>query len=107
MQYQQGKPTDEGGLMSRPKETKKFSDFVAEKHAEMLELSTELAEIDQQLIVFGLEPLDIMDQFNELKGDLETNFTNWALMSEFETTFGLYLNQEWLLAKSRLPKFVD
>ena len=28
-------------------------------------------------------------------------------MSEFETTFGLYLNQEWLLAKSRLPEFVD
>ena len=50
--WQQGKPADERGLMSRPKETKKFSDFVAEKHAEMLELSTELAEIDQQLIVF-------------------------------------------------------
>ena len=57
--WQQGKPTDERGLMSRPKEMKQFSDFVAEKHAEMLELSTELAEIDQQLIVFGLEPLDI------------------------------------------------
>ena len=38
--WQQGKPTDERGLMSRPKEMKQFSDFVAEKHAEMLKYRT-------------------------------------------------------------------
>ena len=97
--WTQGKPADERGLMSRPKEMKQFSEFVAEKHAEMLELADELAEVDQQLSVFNLEPLDqIMDQFNELKVDIRVNFTSWALMSEFESTFRVFLNEEWLLA---------
>ena len=86
---------------------KQFAEFVSEKQAEMLELDAELKEINLQLEVFNLEPLNFVDDFGALKSDIESNFSNWALMTEFETTFGVYLNQEWLLAKSRVPEFVD
>ena len=104
-----GKPADERSLMDKPQEMKDYSEFVAEKHADFGELNLEMTDIEKELEIFKMEPLDgdVKSNFHDLKIDIETNFSNWALMNEFETAFGSYLNQEWLLCKSLLHEFQE
>ena len=95
--------------MDKPQEMKDYSEFVAEKHADFGELNVEMVDIEKELEIFKMEPLeaDVKSNFHDLKVDIETNFSNWALMNEFETAFGSYLNQEWLLCKSLLHEFQE
>ena len=103
--WNSGKP-DPTERMTDTVKTKRIADFINEKMEDVNDLEREIFEVTGKLELFEMDSFD-SEIFESLKSEVKDNFDNWALLSNFEEIFSLFLTGEWSGMKSRVHEFHD